>query len=61
MTLMSKIEGLCTKSLHPNLEACLDNWMTIIQEVDAVRNATQRQQGQSSSPTPASSEEGMRC
>ncbi|XP_072020440.1 uncharacterized protein [Amphiura filiformis] len=39
VTLMSKIEGLCTKSLHPNLEACLDAWMTSIQEAEVTQLA----------------------
>nr|XP_054752019.1 uncharacterized protein LOC129257671 [Lytechinus pictus] len=38
-TLLSKIGGLNAKALHPNIEACLDMWMSAIQSVEAHRTA----------------------
>lgn len=38
-TLLSKIGGLNAKALHPNIEACLDSWMSAIQSVEAHRTA----------------------
>ncbi|XP_003723425.3 uncharacterized protein LOC100890498 isoform X1 [Strongylocentrotus purpuratus] len=38
-TLLSKIGGLNAKALHPNIEACLDSWVSAIQSVEAHRTA----------------------
>ncbi|XP_072173648.1 uncharacterized protein [Diadema setosum] len=38
-TLLSKIGGLNSRALHPNIETCLDKWMSAIQAVEAHRTA----------------------